>query len=129
MKRNLNRIAAALAFLIGAMSIVAGGKALQGWDPGYNVLGWLPVYNFAMGILTVLIPSILIWRAGRFALPAAIATFGIHALTLLVLVAAFRGVVAAESISAMVFRIAVWAVILGLMFFARRRNTSKDILA
>ena len=49
---SLNQIASILAFLVGIMSIVAGGKAMQGWNPGYSVLSWLPVYNFMMGIST-----------------------------------------------------------------------------
>ena len=123
MKTKLNRIAAFLAFAIGAMSVVAGWRAMQGWDPGYSVLGWLPVYNLIMGILTVIIPAVLIWREHRFAMPVAIGTFSLHALVFLVLVAAFRGTVAAESVSAMLFRLGLWLVILGLMFFAWRKNT------
>jgi hypothetical protein len=123
MKTTLNRIAAFLAFAIGAMSVVSGWRAMQGWDPGYLVLSWLPVYNFGMGILTVIIPSVLIWREHRFAMPAAIGAFSLHALVLLVLVTAFRGTVAAESVSAMLFRLGLWLVILGLMFFARRNNS------
>ena len=69
----MNRIAAGLAFVVGAMSIVAGGKAMQGWDPGYSVLGWLPVYNFVMGMLTVLLPAILLWINNRYAARASLA--------------------------------------------------------
>ena len=56
------------------MSVVAGGQAARGWDPGYAVLAWLPVYNFALGIWTVAVPAPLIWRGSRRALPAALAT-------------------------------------------------------
>jgi len=123
MKTKLNRIAAFLAFAIGVMSVVAGWRAMQSWNPGYSVLGWLPVYNLIMGILTVLIPAALIWREHRFAMPAAIGTISLHALVFLVLVTAFRGTVAVESVSAMLFRLGLWLVILGLMFFAWRKNT------
>ena len=122
MKTTPSKIAAALAFAIGAISIVAGGMALRGWEPGYFVLNWLPVYNFGMGVLTVFIPAILIWRESRSAMPTAIGIFGIHAIVLLALLFAFLGKVATESILAMVFRLAVWIVILGLMFFARRKK-------
>lgn len=121
MNTTPNKIAAILAFIIGAMSVIAGAKVLQGWNPGYFVLNWLPVYNFGMGVLTVLIPSILIWRESRLASPTAIGTFGIHAVVLLVLITVFRGTVATESILAMLFRLVTWVVILGLMFFARRK--------
>jgi len=116
---SLNQIASILAFLVGIMSIVAGGKAMQGWNPGYSVLTWLPVYNFVMGILA-LIPAVLLWINHRFALAASVATLGIHTLVLLLLLSAFRGEVAFQSIAAMIFRLAVWIVILGLMFFQAR---------
>ncbi|MDZ7843225.1 MAG: hypothetical protein U5K99_00245 [Anaerolineales bacterium] len=40
-----NRTAAALAFIIGAMAIFAGGQVLLGNMPDYYVLDWLPVFN------------------------------------------------------------------------------------
>jgi hypothetical protein len=119
----LNQIASILAFLVGIMSIVAGGKAMQGWNPGYSVLSWLPVYNFAMGLLA-LIPTVLLWINHRYALAASIATLGIHTLVLLLLLSAFRGEVAFQSIAAMIFRQTVWVVILGLIFFQARATTS-----
>ncbi len=122
MKPALNKIAAVLAFAIGAMSVISGWRAMQGWNPGYSVLGWLPVYNFTIGILTVFIPAALIWRAHRFALPAAIGTFSLHTLVFLLLITFFHAAVAAESILAMLFRLGVWLTVLGLMFFARRTN-------
>ncbi len=98
------------------MSIVAGGKAMQGWNPGYNVLSWLPVYNFVMGILA-LIPAVLLWINHRFGLAASIATLSVHALVFLLLLITFRDQVAVQSIAAMIFRLVVWVVVLGLMFF------------
>ena len=121
MNMTLNQIASALAFLVGIMSIVAGGKAMQGWNPGYSVLTWLPVYNFVMGVLT-LIPAILIWVNSRYALVIALATFGIHAIVLLLLLSVFRGTVAFQSIAAMIFRLVAWLAILALMFFRSQRN-------
>ena len=117
----LYRIASILAFLVGIMSIVAGGKAMQGWNPGYSVLTWLPVYNFVMGILA-LIPAVLIWMNHRYALLASLATFGIHTIVLLILVTVFRGEVAYQSIAAMAFRLVTWIVILGLIFFQIRAS-------
>jgi hypothetical protein len=118
----LQRIASILAFLIGIMSIVAGGKVMHGWNPGYSVLSWLPIYNFAMGILT-LIPAIMIWFNHRYALTAALATFGIHTIVLLLILTAFQGEVARESILAMTFRLATWIIILALVFFQARKMT------
>ncbi len=120
---SFNQIASILAFLVGILSIVAGGKAMQGWNPGYSVLTWLPVYNFVMGILA-LIPAVLLWINHRFALAASVATLGIHTLVLLLLLSAFRGEVAFQSIAAMIFRLVIWIVILGLVFFRARSTLS-----
>jgi hypothetical protein len=125
MNTTLNKIASVLAFILGALSILAGGMAMRGWSPGYFVLNWLPVYNFIMGALTVSIPAILIWRNSRYAMAAAIATFSAHATVTLLLLSAFRGTPAAESILAMIFRLIVWLIILSLLFFQSRKQRSK----
>jgi hypothetical protein len=117
---SLNQIASVLAFIIGIMSIAAGGKAMLGWNPGYSVLTWLPVYNFVMGILA-LIPAVFIWTNDRYALLASIATFGIHSIVLLILFTVFRGKVAYQSIAAMAFRLVTWTAILTLMYFQARK--------
>ncbi len=122
MKTTFNKIASVLAFIIGGMAIFAGGNVLLGSDPGYYVINWLPVYNYTAGILTVFLTAIFIWNNSRFAMPAAIGTFGIHALVMLILQTAYRDVVAIDSIVAMTFRLAVWVVILGLMFARSRVN-------
>lgn len=125
MKLTLNKIAAILAFTLGGLSILAGGMAMRGWNPGYFVLNWLPVYNFIMGVLTVFIPAMLIWRNSRYATPVAIAALGIHATVAVLLLSAFRGTPAAQSILAMFFRVAVWLIILALMFFQARKNNEE----
>ncbi len=121
MNMSLNQIASILAFIIGIMSIVAGGKAMQGWNPGYSVLTWLPVYNFVMGILA-LIPAVLIWINHRYAMITSIATFGIHAIVLLILFIAFPNTVAYQSLAAMMFRMITWVAILTLMYFQTRKG-------
>lgn len=122
MNRTLSRIAAVLAFVIGAMAVFAGGQVLLGRDPGYYVIDWLPVYNFILGVLTVLIVAPLIWRGSRYALPAAVATLAAHTLVLLILLSAYRGVVAPDSIRAMIVRIVAWLVILTLLVVQARRS-------
>jgi hypothetical protein len=124
MNTNLNKIASSLAFILGALSIIAGGMAMRGWSPGYFVLNWLPIYNFTMGVLTVFIPAILIWRNSRHAMLAAIAAFGVHSIVTLLLLSAFRGTPAAESILAMLFRLLIWLIILALMFFQSRKSNN-----
>ena len=122
MKTSFTKIAAVLAFIIGAMAVFAGGQALLGKDPGYYVINWLLLYNYTIGILTVFITAVLIWKNSRFALPAAIGTFSIHALVMLIIQTAYRGIVAPDSLRAMTIRIIVWAIILGLMFVQSRKN-------
>jgi hypothetical protein len=84
---------------------------MRGWRPGYSILSWLPVYSFALGLLT-LIPAYLLWVGNRYALTVSIVTFGVHTIVLLLLLTAFRGQVAAQSIGAMTFRMIVWIIIL-----------------
>lgn len=122
MNRTMQRIAAILAFIIGAMAVVAGGQVLLGKVPGYYVINWLPAYNFTMGMLTVFIIALLIWTNNPYSRPAAISTFGVHAIVMLILQIAYRGVVAPDSIVAMSIRLIVWLIILMLMFFQSRKD-------
>ena len=122
MKTILNKIASVLAFIVGGMAIFAGGQVLLGRDPGYYVIDWLPLYNYTAGVLTVFVTAILIWANSRFALPATIGTFSLHALVMFILQTAYRGVVAPDSIQAMTIRLATWVIILGLMFAQPRKD-------
>jgi hypothetical protein len=124
MNRTLTRIAAILAFIIGAMAIVAGGQVLLGKVPDYYVIGWLPIYNFTMGVLTDGFIAFLIWNNNKWAMPAAIGTFSAHAIVMLILQTAYREVVAPDSVVAMSVRLAVWLVILALLYFQSRRVKS-----
>lgn len=85
MKSILTKIAAVLAFIIGAMAVFAGAQVLLGNDPGYYVINWVPVYNYTAGILTVFITAILIWRGSKLAWFAAITTFSLHTLVMILL--------------------------------------------
>ena len=122
MKTTLTKIASILAFGIGGMAVFAGGKVLLGNDPGYYVINWLPLYNYTMGILTLFVTAVLLWTDSRYAMPAGIGTFGLHAIVMLILQTAYRGIVAPDSIQAMTLRLIVWAVILGLMFARARKH-------
>ena len=122
MNATLTKLASALAFLIGAMAIFAGGQVLLGKLPDYYVINWLPVYNYTIGILTVFVTAALIWTKHRLALPVAIATFGVHTLVMLILQTAYRDVVAPDSLKAMTVRMVVWIVILALYYFGSRKT-------
>ena len=124
MASKLSKIAAALAFIIGAMAIFAGGQVLLGKIPDYYVIGWLPIYNFSIGLLSVFFTAVIIWKNNKLALPAALITFGLHAAVMVILQTAYRDVVAPDSIVAMTVRLTVWAIILVLLFIQRKRSLS-----
>lgn len=122
--RILGRIAAILALIIGSMAIFAGGQVLLGKLPDYYVIDWLPVYNFTAGVVSVFLTAILIWKNNKWAMAAAIGTFGIHAAVMLVLQTIYSQTVAPDSIVAMSVRLAVWLIILALIFFQSRENAA-----
>jgi hypothetical protein len=119
---KLNKVASALALVIGAMAIFAGGQVLSGTLPDYYVINWLPVYNFVIGVISVFFSSIVIWKNNRLALPTAIGTLGLHAIVMLILQAAYRSVVASESIIAMTVRLVTWIIIVGLLILQQRNK-------
>lgn len=125
MNTKLSKAAAIMAWIIGGMAIFAGGRVLLGTSPDYYVIDWLPTYNFIVGLVTVLVTAVLIWRNSRYAFPAAIATLTVNILVLLVLLIAFRDVVAKDSLVAMTVRSVTWTIILVLMFGSARKE--KDL--
>ena len=122
MKTNLNKIASVLAFLIGGIAVVAGGLVLLGQETDYFVINWLLLYNYTVGVLTVSLTAILIWRNSKLAMPAAIATLGAHTSVIFILLTAYRGIVSAHSLEDMTVRIVAWLIILALLFFQLRKN-------
>ncbi len=123
MKLYVNRVAAVLAWVIGAMAIFAGGQVLLGKLPDYYVINWLPVYNFVVGIVTFFFTAVMIWRNSRWSRSLAIATLGAHAIVMLVLLTAYKDVVAPDSLAAMTVRNSVWVIILALLLVQRREKS------
>ena len=121
-KPILNKIASVLAFGIGAMAVFAGGKVLLGILPDYYVTDWLPTYNFVIGVVSIFFSSIVIWKNNKFAMPAAIGIFSLHAIVMLILQTAYREVVAPDSIVAMTVRLVIWAVIVLLLIVQHRKS-------
>lgn len=110
------KIASILVMLIGGISILAGGMVIRGWQPGWSVINWLPIYNFVIGLLS-LIPAYLLWVNHRHTLTYSIVIFSIHTIVLLLLLTVFRNTAAFQSIGAMSFRVAAWIAILALLYF------------
>jgi hypothetical protein len=119
----LSKAAAVLAVIIGLMAVFAGGKVLVGILPDYNVINWLPIYNFSAGLISATGAAFLIWKKSRYGLAAAAAVLGAHISVMLVLLTAYAEVVAIDSLTAMTLRISVWTVILALLLIERRRNS------
>lgn len=128
MRLSRTKIAAILALIIGAMAIFAGGRVLLGILPDYYVIDWLPVYNFTVGVVTVFVTAVFLWKGHRLAGHAAVVTFLGHALVMTILLVFYQAVVAPDSITAMSVRLMVWAAILSLLFvpsmLPRRRAQS-----
>jgi len=123
MKISYSKIASVVAAIIGIMSIVAGTQVVHlGKVMDYYVIGWLPVYNLIVGVISLLITAVIIWKGSKFALPAAVATLASHSAIMLVLQTAYRNVVAGESIRAMTVRITLWVIILALLLVQARQN-------
>jgi hypothetical protein len=122
MNDKLTKIAALLAFIIGAMAIFSGGQVVLGKVQDYYVIDWLPIYNLIVGLLSAFFTAFIIWRGSKIALPVVIATLAVHATVMLVLQTAYRDVVAFESIRAMTIRIAAWLIILALMLIQARKD-------
>jgi hypothetical protein len=122
MNNQFNKIAAALSMIIGILAVVAGGRVLMGTLPDYYVINWLPIYNFIIGLVTVLVTAPLIWKNSKYALPAAIATFSAHLLVMFILLSGYRSVIATDSIMAMTLRLVTWLIILTLMYLGTRKR-------
>ena len=123
MNSKLRKTAAVLSFIIGAMAIFAGGQVILGKIMDYYVIDWLPIYNFIVGIISVF-AAIIIWKGSKIAMPVAIAILASNVTVMLVLLTAYRDVVAPDSIKAMTVRIVAWIIIIILMVIQVRRDKS-----
>lgn len=120
---KLKDFAALLAVIIGAMAVFAGGQVIfLGKQMDYYVINWLPYYNFTMGVLTVAVTSVLIWKQARVAWGASVLTFSAHVVVMAVLLTAYRQVVASDSLRAMSIRIVAWVLILIMLHFSNKRQ-------
>lgn len=124
MNTKFNKLAAVLAFIIGAMAIFAGGQVLLGKVKDYYVIDWVPIYNFTLGLISAGLTAITIWKGSKIAMSLAKATFASHATVMLVLQTAYKDVVAPDSIIAMTVRLIAWGIILTLMVIQERKDNN-----
>lgn len=117
------RIVSAVAVIFGLATVLAGGRVLAGADPGYVVFRPLLVFNVLMGV-AYLATGVVIWRGLRQASLAAGTIFGLNAIVLLAVTILFANgaAVAPDSVRAMIFRTAVWLVLLLALLRSERRS-------
>lgn len=121
---SLRRVLAIVAVVFGIATLAAGGRVLLGADPGYVVYLPLLVFNTVMGA-AYLLTGVRAWFDARSGRRGAAAILLLNALVLAFigwLYLAQPGTVARESVVAMGFRTAVWAVLWGGFVWAARRR-------
>ncbi len=115
------KTATILSFFIGAMAVFIGVRVVfLGQKMPYYVIGWLPAYNLVLGLVTVFLSTILIWKNSRFALPVSITTLISHSAVTLFLLIAYYDTVSVFSLIAMTIRIVTWVIILRLLLIQQK---------
>ncbi len=118
---------ATVAALSGLLTIFAGTRALTGtFDPGYATFPALIIYNLALGAAAI-VAGVLIWKIHRAGLLTSVAITASHIIVLMLLLMFFQEIIAAQSITAMTFRVVLWLVISFLLFkYASPRKTRRN---
>lgn len=126
--RKKHRLAATLAVLIGLLSITAGVSVLLGISsPTYIVLQWLVIYNVVLGFVS-LIAGIGLWTQQKWGITIATTIASLHGLVFITLISMFAlgRTVALKSIMAMLFRTAIWLVIIALLAWKNKASYGVD---
>ena len=109
----LKKIAALLALFIGLMSVFAGSRILLGIDTkDHTILIWLVYYNVIYGFIS-LFAAFLIWKNNEKNKALTLFILASH-FTVFIILKFFNSSAASESISAMIFRMTIWALIVVL---------------
>ena len=125
--RNRHRLAAALAIIIGLLSIKEGGSVLLGLEiKPYHVLPWLVMYNVALGFVSA-VAGIGIWTQRAWSGMLAVVILLLHGLVFLslFLMYEFGKEVAFISVTAMLVRTIVWLVIYSLLLWKNSARAGK----
>lgn len=119
------RLSGLVGVLFGVASIAAGSSVLAGRDPGYLV--WRPLvwFNTVLGLVYIL-AGVLAWRRVPSAWKAAALIAGINGLVLGVIVSLYRssGLVAIDSVRAMLLRGGVWLLLVFVVAWSGRAADS-----
>ena len=119
--RNKHRVASIVALVIGLATIVEGGIVLLGIETKpYPVLPWLLRYNFAMGVLSLVVGHGL-WREKDWGVRLARVVLVFHGVVFLTVLGLYvlGKTVAVQSVGAMLFRTVVW---IGIVVMIRRKE-------
>ena len=120
------KTATILSFIIGALAVFIGIRVVfLGQEMFYYVIDWLPVYNLILGLLTLFITTILIWKNSPIALPASIATLVSHSAVTLFLLIAYKDTVSIFSLVSMLIRLVFWIIILRLLLLQKKENQNE----
>ena len=125
--RNRHRLAAALAIVLGLLSIKEGGSVLLGLETKpYHVLPWLVMYNVALGFVSV-VAGIGIWTQRAWSGMLAVVILLLHSLVFfsLFMMYEFGNEVAFISVTAMLVRTIVWLVIYSLLLLKNSAQAGK----
>ena len=120
------KTATILSFIIGALAVFIGIRVVfLGQEMFYYVIDWLPVYNLVLGLLTLFITTILIWKNSPIALPASIATLVSHSTVTLFLLIAYKDTVSIFSLVSMLVRLIFWVIILRLLLVQKKEKQNE----
>ena len=125
--RNRHRLAAALAIVLGLLSIKEGGSVLLGLETKpYHVLPWLVMYNVALGFVSA-VAGIGIWTRRAWSGTLAAVILLLHSLVFfsLFMMYEFGKEVAFISVMAMLVRTIVWLVIYSLILWKNSAQAGK----
>ena len=118
------QVVAVAAVVFGLATLAAGGSVLAGRDPGYGVYRPLLIFNTVMGIV-YLAAGVAAWRSASRGRTVAAVILGLNLAVLAGITYLYRtgAAVAVDSVRAMVFRSAVWLVLLlALVRLGRTRD-------
>ena len=108
--KTLKKIAAALAFFIGVMSVFAGSKVLSGIDvKDYHIMVGLVVYNVIFGLISIT-TAYLLWQENKLG-KLLLSFVSMSHLITLIYISNFSETAATESKMAMLFRVSIWVII------------------
>lgn len=124
-KRQLPKILSILAILFGVITIFVGARVLlNSSDPGYIVFKPLLIFNTLMGFMYIWAGGV-IWKntfKGKYAAKWLVTLNLIVLIAITIIFILAENIVAIDSLFAMIFRAAIWIIILFGLFFTNNKS-------